>query len=121
MARALGFRSIEDKGRLLENLVYIELRRRGGKIYFHKEQKECDFLVRKQGKICEAYQVCLNLDSSATRERELQGLLEAMQFHNINSGKILTESDEEHIKMEMNGFNASITILPFWKWALDSV
>lgn len=120
MARILGFRSTEDKGRLLENLVYIELRRRGGEIYFHKEQKECDFLVRRQGKILEAYQVCLDLHDPATRERELQGLLEAMQAHKLNSGKILTEGPEEELKVQMNGIDAAISIIPAWKWLVSN-
>lgn len=118
MARLLGFRSSEDKGRLLENLVYIELRRRGGEIYFHKEKVECDFLVRRQGKVCETYQVCLDLQDPANRERELQGLLEAMQAHGLDSGVILTESQEEKLEVELNGLFVSIAILPVWKWAV---
>lgn len=117
MARVLGFRSTEDKGRLLENLVYIELRRRGGEIYFHKERVECDFLVRRQGKVCEAYQVCLDLQDPATREREIRGLLEALEIHQLNSGVILTESLEETLEMEVNEHLVSIMILPIWKWA----
>ena len=118
MARVLGFRSTEDKGRLLENLVYIELRRQGGEIYFHKEQKECDFLVRKQGKVCKAYQVCLELSDPGTRDRELQGLIEAMQTHDLDSGVILTESQEEELEIQINERAAAIAILPVWKWAV---
>ncbi len=118
MARVLGFRSTEDKGRLLENLVYIELRRRGGEVYFHKEEKECDFVVRKQGRVTEAYQVCLDLHDQVTRERELQGLLEAMQFYGLTLGTILTESHEETLEVQTIGSNAIIRILPIWKWEL---
>lgn len=117
MARALGFRSTEDKGRLLENLVYIELRRRGGEIYFHKEQNECDFLVRRQGKVCEVFQVCLDLHDPDTRERELQGISEAMKAHGIIAGRILTGSQEEELQIQINGVTSSISILPIWKWA----
>jgi uncharacterized protein len=119
MARALGFRSTADNGRLLENLVYIELLRRGGEIYFHKEKTECDFLVRRLGRICEALQVCLDLQDPATKERELQGLIEAMQLHGLNSGLILTESDEEKLELEINGQTLSIIIIPVWKWAAN--
>jgi predicted AAA+ superfamily ATPase len=117
MARLLGFRSTEDKGRLLENLVYIELRRRGGEIYFHKEKKECAFLVRNQGKICEAYQVCMDLDELSTREREVQGLLEAMRVYNLDRGVILTQSQEEIFEIETAGQTVTIEIIPIWKWA----
>lgn len=121
MARILGFRSTEDKGRLLENLVYIELRRQGGEIYFHKEQKECDFLVRQQGKIIEAYQVCLDMHNPSTRERELQGLLEAMQAHHLKAGIILTEGPEEELKMQLNGIDVVVSIIPTWKWIQRNV
>jgi len=118
MARLLGFRSTEDKGRLLENLVYIELRRRGGEIYFHKEKKECDFLVRKQGRIIEAYQVCLEMVDPSTKEREIQGLLEAMEMHGLETGVILTENQEDELKAQVSGRSVSITMLPAWKWAI---
>lgn len=120
MARQLGFRSTEDKGRLLENLVYIELKRRGGEIYFHKEQKECDFLIRKEGKIAEAFQVCLDLTDTQTREREINGLVEAMQLHHLTTGMILTESHEEMTKVNLEGMVYTIKIMPIWKWAFMS-
>lgn len=118
LARALGFRSTDDKGRLLENLVYIELRRRGGEIYFHKEQYECDFLVRRKGRISEAFQVCWNLHDFATREREIRGLTEAMQIHGLKLGVILSENQEEELQLEINETDASILIIPVWKWAV---
>lgn len=119
LARTLGFRSTEDRGRLLENLVYIELKRRNGEIYFHKEKKECDFLLRKKGKICEAYQVCWSLNDQETQERELEGLYEAMQLHHLSTGTIITgESQEEELKVQLNGKNVTIKSLPAWKWLL---
>jgi uncharacterized protein len=119
MARGLGFRSTEDRGRLLENLVYIELRRRGGEIYFHKEQKECDFLVRKQGKVCEAYQVCSDLSDPMTRQRELEGLKEALLSHELDRGWIITENQEETFELLLGERPANILILPAWKWAIQ--
>ena len=117
MARVLGFRSTDDNGRLLENLVYIELRRRGGEIYFHKEQQECDFLVRINGHISAAMQVCWEMHSLETREREILGLREAMIAYRLNTGMILTNSQEETLEIELNGKTGVISVLPVWKWA----
>src|SRR3989338_7688424 len=51
MANKIGFRHSEDRGRLLENIVYLELRRRYSEIYFHKNEKECDFLIKEAHQI----------------------------------------------------------------------
>jgi predicted AAA+ superfamily ATPase len=118
MARVLGFRSTEDKGRLLENLAYIELKRRGGEIYFHKEQKECDFLVRRQGRICEAYQVCTDISDPATKKREVEGLQEAMLSHGLLQGVILTDNEEEEFQTQLGDLVGTISVIPTWKWAL---
>ncbi len=43
---AIGFFNSEDKGRLLENLVFIELKRRAKEIFYHKNKHECDFVIK---------------------------------------------------------------------------
>ena len=52
----------EDKGHLLENAVFLELKRRGGTLYYHKDKKECDFVVQHGIRITEAIQVCYELN-----------------------------------------------------------
>lgn len=47
LIRMSGFRVSEDRGRLLENGVFLHLRMQSKEIYFHKEKKECDFVVRE--------------------------------------------------------------------------
>lgn len=47
LAAAISFRFSDDKGRMLENLVYSELKRQKYKVFFYKEKKECDFLVKE--------------------------------------------------------------------------
>ena len=42
-----GFRISEDHGRVLENIVFIELKRRGYEVFYYNDTKECDFIVRK--------------------------------------------------------------------------
>lgn len=54
-----------------------------------------------------------------TRDREIQGLLEAMQVHHLESGVILTENEEEELEIEIDQHKVSISILPVWKWALS--
>ena len=117
LASILGFRFSDDKGRYLENLVFIEIKRRGYEVFYHKELKECDFLLREKNKIVSAIQVSLSLNEHKTREREFSGLLEAMELYNLQSGLILTEDEEEKVSVD----GKQINILPVWKWILLDV
>jgi predicted AAA+ superfamily ATPase len=76
-ANSLSFSA--DRGRMFENLVYLQLRRHTDRIYYFREKKECDFVVIKPSGSRYAIQVCYAL-SSANLEREARGLLEARAF-----------------------------------------
>ncbi len=114
----LGFRFSEDKGRLLENLVFLELKRRNFEIYYHHEDKECDFIVREGIKTLYAIQVCQSLSSPDTKERELAGLLEALIRFSLEEGYILTEYEEGTEIIKNNESEYKIKIIPVWKWLL---
>jgi len=111
---SMGFRLSEDKGRLLENLVAIELKRGKKEFFYYSEKKECDFVVRNGNAITEAIQVCYELNDE-NREREFGGLNEAMNEFGLRKGIILTYDQEESIKDK----ELTISILPVWKWLLD--
>lgn len=114
LASRLGFHFSEDKGRFLENLVFIELKRRGFEIFYHKALKECDFVLREGKNITQAIQVSLSLNDSKTRVREISGLVEAINSYNLQSGLILTEDEEETFTVN----DIKIDVLPVWKWLL---
>ncbi len=82
---------------------------------FHKKQKECDFIIRNQGKINQAIQVTSILKES-NREREIEGLLEALHEHKLNEGLIITEDQSEELRVE----NKKIVITPIWRWLLEN-
>jgi predicted AAA+ superfamily ATPase len=84
----------DDKGRLLENIVFLELKRRGGNLFFHKDKKECDFLVQIGTRITQAIQVCFELNEE-NKEREFEGLLEALNYYNLSQGVIVTQNQKE--------------------------
>lgn len=50
----VGFRVSDDFGRILENIVFLELIRRGKNVYYHKDKQECDFILRENTKITAA-------------------------------------------------------------------
>ena len=114
LARVVGFRPSSDNGRLLENLVFIELKRRGKTVFYFKGDGECDFLVRENSNFSQAIQVTVSLNDPKTRQRELKGLLEGMKKYKIHDGLILTEDEEESINFQ----NKVIKVLPVWKWLL---
>jgi len=114
MRNAVAFRFSDDKGRILENLVLIELLRRGKSVYFFKNPKECDFIMEDKGKITGAIQVCYEL-TRENRDRELGGIDGAMTLHNLTAGLILTYHQEETITLG----NAVIQVLPVWKWLIE--
>ncbi|RHI00809.1 ATP-binding protein [Bacteroides sp. AM16-24] len=109
----LGFHFSGEEGRLLENMVYIELRRRGGEIFYHNSgNAECDFVVRDGFRVVQAIQACYLLGSSDTREREIRGIQDAMDTYQLLEGTIITNTHEEELKYG----DKMIHILPAWKW-----
>lgn len=115
IANAVAFKFSENIGANMENVVFIELKRRGVEVYYYREKKECDFVLRKGLKVVEAIQVTQDLADPKTAEREIAGLLEAMEKFKLRSGLIITESHEE--EREVAG--KKIKIVPAWKWLLE--
>lgn len=61
-----------DLGRKLENIVYFELFRRGGKVYVGKHNdREIDFVVQKANNEREYYQVAYTVNDEKTFNREI--------------------------------------------------
>jgi uncharacterized protein len=121
LAVAVGFRFGSDIGRLLENIVFLELKRRGHSIYYHYGKKKCDFVLKDGTKITAAIQVCVALDDGKTRDREISGLVDAMQEYKLTSGVIVTSDtlSEETVKLDDKTYK--IRIVPIWAWLLDKV
>lgn len=115
LVRRLGFMFSEESGRLLENIVFLELRRRGFEIFYHSNRFECDFLIRQGINVVQAIQVCYSFDSAQTKSRELKGLLEAMEIYGLTNGLILLQDAQEEV-IEENGL--TVNVLPVWKWLL---
>ena len=107
----LGFRPSEDKGRILENIVFIELKRKGKEIFYHRDKYECDFIMRDGPRISQAIQVCYSLEA----DREVNGLLEAMEKYRLREGLILTDDTEK----EISSGSKKIIVKPVWKWLLE--
>jgi predicted AAA+ superfamily ATPase len=118
LAMNIGFRTSSDHGRVLENIVFLELLRRKYEVFFHKEEKECDFLVRVEKKIQIAIQVCAHLEDKKLKERELAGLTEAMHLYDIPTGLILTEDTESEEELTIGNKTHIVKVLPIWKWLL---
>ena len=109
----ISIKFTKDEGWLLENAVFAKLKH-SGDIFYYSEKFECDFIVAESKIIKEAVQVCWNLNPT-NRERELNGLIEAMDKFKLETGLILTYDQEEEINL--NG--KKIIVNPVWKWMLN--
>ena len=96
LAEDVSFKFTEDKGRVIENIVFIELKRRNKEVFYHKGKYECDFVLKSKLKIVEAIQVCYELNEN-NKEREINGLKEAMDKLSIEEGIILTFNQKDNI------------------------
>ena len=113
LAKNLSAAFSEDRGRFLENAVYLELRKRHGadSVFFYKGVKECDFIVREKNKATQAIQVAFSLDSDNIK-RETAGLTEAMEKLRIKNGFIVTFDQEDAFTLQGN----KILVTPAYKW-----
>lgn len=103
----------ENIGRKLENIMHLHYRSNNYELYYFIEGPECDFVaIDKQGKI-QLTQVCWELTSS-NKDREIKGLIAAMNFFKIEEGIIITFDQEDEIEIE----GKKIDVLPVWKFLL---
>ncbi len=103
----------KDHGWLLENLV-LSCLNKGNGVFYYSNEKECDFLIAKNKEIKKAIQVCYELNDD-NREREIEGLKEAMEKFKLKEGLLLTNNQEEDIKIK----SKNIRVRPVWKWLLE--
>lgn len=118
LSNAVSFRFSEDIGRALENVVFLELLKRGYEIYYYMTagNLEVDFLIKQGQKMEGLIQVSWSLEDKKTRQREIRALSHSMEETNINHATILTYNEEE--TEEIKG--RVIQIMPVWKWLLSA-
>ena len=122
MAIALGFRPTEDRGRLLENIVALQLIRRKHyfdtrlEIYYWKDYagNEVDFVLKEGASITQLIQVSYNIDDTDTKKREVDSLLTCSDNLKCENLLVLTNDYEDTENFE----GKSIRFIPIWKWSL---
>jgi predicted AAA+ superfamily ATPase len=117
LANAISFRFSKNQGSFLENLVFLELKRRYPEIYYYKTRNnlEVDFLLKEAGTTKALIQVTQSLSNIQVRQRELKALGLAMEELKLNKAIILTEEEEEQIRLK----NKIIQVKPVYKWLLE--
>jgi len=109
---AVSSRRIPNDGARFENMVYLALRRKHRDISYFDDDGECDFIVRERHAVQSAIQACTRLTDDC-KDREFEGLLQAMKSLGLDHGTIVTESQSD--KIVIDGF--TIEIQPYFTWA----
>jgi predicted AAA+ superfamily ATPase len=115
---ALSVSHSEDNGALLENLVFLHLRRKAffqHRLYYYKNKKECDFVVTDQSKVTELIQVSWDISDEQTKKREIAGLMEASETTGCRQLTIVTADTEK----EITEGDKTVFVVPAWKWLLQ--
>ena len=113
LIRAMCVKNDAERGWMLENIVYMALRRGGGKISYiaNADGTEVDFHVRDRSTHGERLvQVSYAMSEAATFNRETNAIKFARQKKGIHDCTIVTWDDEGEID--------GIRIMPVWKWLL---
>ena len=110
----------KKQGDFLENIVFLELKRRYEQIYYYKTKQdyEVDFLVQQQNRITTLIQVSWTINDDKTFKRELRGLIKAcneLQIQNININLIVLTMDKTR---QLNLDDKQINIKNVIEWLI---
>ena len=117
LRNCMSFRFSGDIGRLIENIVFMELKRRGHEIFYWRSgaQREVDFVIKDGQKITRLVQVCFDLEEAAVRQREVTSLLEGSKKLKCDNLLIINDDYEEKEKVG----EKTIQFVPLWKWLMQ--
>jgi predicted AAA+ superfamily ATPase len=103
---------VDQDTKLLENQIYIQLRRKGYKLFFLKKLTEVDFYVPEQELLI---QVSYDISKPDTFKRETKALEKAMKYFDINQSWIITKNQSNIIEVN----SGKINVVPAWQWLLE--
>lgn len=111
----------KDYGRLYENVVAIELKRRNKEVYYWQGQQkeEVDFAVKEGMKIKQLIQVCYDISNFETKKREVRALVKASKELKCKNLIVITEEHEKEEAVDWFGTKRKVKFIPLWKWLLE--
>ncbi len=122
LMNSIGFKFSENRGKVIENEVALELQRRKAKenlfeVYYWKDyqQNEVDFVIKKEKKVEQLIQVSYINSKEEIREREINALLKASKELRCKNLIVITLDYETEEKFD----GENIKFIPLWKWLLE--
>ena len=120
----MSFRFSKNFGRLMENLVAIELERKKSywfanqEIYYWKDyqQREVDFVVTDGLRVKQLIQVTYASGRDEVEQREIRSLLKAAEIFKRDRPELLVVTWDYEAEEEIGG--KKIKFVPLWKWLL---
>lgn len=113
------------RGRMLENFVYLELRRRASEsgrqdkiaYYLTEDRHEVDFVAPGNGTAPDTTltQVCSDMTDAQACSREIGALRTAMAETGVTESTVITMFDEQTLTVP----EGTIRVVPAWRWALE--
>ena len=115
LIQSVGFSFSQNKGKLMENMVFLQLRRKYLDVYYYKttEDYEVDFFLPSGGSLI---QVAQHFDLEETRERELRALVNAAKEQK-RTKKLVIVTESEKSELEREGLQ--IQVVPLYEWLLQ--
>lgn len=111
LRNAVSFRFSKDEGKLVENVVFIELKRRNKNPYYWKNKGEVDFILKEKDQSLIAANVSY---TDTIEEREIKSLLEFKKNYKKTKQLLVITKDIEKEENE-------IKFIPLWKWLLEEM
>ncbi|MBU4446362.1 ATP-binding protein [bacterium] len=110
-----GFRFSSDAGKLAENTVAMQLLRSIPDLFYLSNGGECDFIIRRNKQFIPIQVTMDNLETDQTRNREIKGLINAMNYLNVQTGLLITNDIEKTESID----KLRINYIPLWKFLLQ--
>ena len=112
MVNAIAFKFSENKGKLFENVIFLELKRKKLEIFYYKTDSdyEVDFITKDKDKL-ELIQVCIDLHEKS-EPRELRSLVQAAQELGLSQGTLITADTAKEWTLE----GITIKALPLYQF-----